>query len=101
MSRTLRSLGAELVRWQRNGLHPVNLVQHADGLFFDCPALGHEHSLLVWFAGRSIPASLEPTARWTVSGSTIDDLTLVPSVNAAVSDPTCWHGWVTNGVAVS
>jgi len=34
--------------------------------------------------------------RWNVSGTSLEDLTLVPSID--VGRPSCWHGFITTGV---
>ena len=77
----------------------------ADGVIFLCPLCyaknGGEvgtHSVLVWFAGRKVPAEVRPLPRWAVSGTSVDDLTLSPSIDLRGGD---WHGWVRNGEATS
>lgn len=74
----------------------------ADGVMFLCPQCYAKnggdvgtHSVLVWFAGRKAPPDVEPSPRWAVSGTGLDDLTLNPSINC----PGDWHGWVRNGDA--
>ena len=66
----------------------------AQGILFLCPACVNKdgHSLLVWFADRGVPAEALPAPRWKATGTTFEDLSLSPSVNAG-----CWHGFVTNG----
>lgn len=72
------------------------------------PNGGRPHAIIVPFANpRNAPAcppghgpnSRDPNAprpRWQfVSGSSLADLTLSPSV--AVGSPECWHGWIQNG----
>lgn len=57
-------------------------------------------SVLVWFRGRGVPDDKDPgPGRWTVSGTSFDDLTLDPSVDLSCSGeyPGRWHGWVKNG----
>lgn len=90
----------------------VATLAEADHLMFLCPlcfgknggAIG-THSVMVTFAGRVVPddagsrsADGKPT-RWTVvSGSSIDDLVLSPSILLNSSSPPeqgChWHGFV-------
>jgi hypothetical protein len=81
----------------------------AQGVMFDCPHPGHDHSLLVWFSnpiggGEAAGPEWRPSPRWRRAGETIDTLTLDPSANAD-TDPRsgpehrCWHGWVRNGAA--
>ncbi len=80
--------------------------RHADGVLFECPLCG-AHSVLVWFAGRNIPSDLRPLPRWHHSGSSLQDLTITPSINLDVisrdkphDKSDCkWHGFVTNGCA--
>lgn len=82
----------------------------ADGVMFLCPKCFAEnggevgtHSILIWFQGSR---STFPV-RWEARGSSIDDLTLSPSIalNENMKDvpgepPICrWHGHVTNGDA--
>lgn len=35
--------------------------------------------------------------RWSRAGDTLDDLTLVPSIDCTVTDRACWHGFVVAG----
>lgn len=83
-------------------------IDGAQGIMFDCP-LCHGHSVLCWFSNpinaAKVADELEPKpGRWKASGSSIDDLTLEPSVNLdnqnARDHKAClWHGWVRNGDA--
>ena len=86
-------------------------IEGAQGLFLWCPcSYGHDeraHGLIIPFANpRNAPqlplnhgpyARNDPTrrVRWTMSGTGLQDLTLVPSVD--VGTPPCWHGHITNG----
>lgn len=93
----LLDLEATLVRCElRDGSEyhvPVDGLASAQGVRFLCPC-GEGHALVVWFANRGVPDGIEPLPRWEMSGSSLADLTLRPSVNAR-----CWHGFVTGGVA--
>lgn len=70
--------------------------------------LGRPHGLLIPFAnppsGVPVPAEHGPLSRdgktrprWTVSGSSLADLTLTPSVAVGPADKECWHGFITSG----
>lgn len=92
-------------------------IEGAQGLWFQCPvcAVGKEpgeedgrrfvrgaHYVLCWFSNpRNAPpldATWWPTiARWTMSGSSLDDLTLQPSI--LLKGGCNWHGYLTNGDA--
>lgn len=88
----------------------------AQGVMFQCPkcAVGCErgeedgrrfvrgaHYVLCWFrnpqGATAIPAEWYPKiARWEMSGTSLADLTLKPSI--LCSPPGCeWHGFITNG----
>lgn len=103
----LRDLNAEFVRYVQAGSFQrgSTAVSEAHGVIFDCPGCNGGHSVLVWFRDRPVPSTEEPSsARWEASGSTIDDLTLSPSINldtesARIAKTCCWHGWVKNGDA--
>lgn len=71
---------------------------------FDCPVHGKAHRVIVPFvnpldSGRPVMR----THLWFRTGETFDTLTLTPSIdytkydNGELRDPTCWHGWITNG----
>lgn len=64
------------------------------------------HAIDVPFADRSnaapVPAEFGPRTRggvarfrWTVRGTSLADLTIMPSID--VGTPSCWHGHITNG----
>lgn len=108
----LRDLDAVLVTVDPGDSRQYHYSRHGEsihGVEFDCPTLGHGERILVWFKnpiGPSGPGSgglpvrpdVGPLARWTVvSGTTVDDLTLSPSINVHGD----WHGWIRNGCAVS
>jgi hypothetical protein len=96
----------------KGGFHEMGeLRAGAQGLLFLCPltSSGHSHSILVWFADSGVPPEASPKFRWAAHGSSIDDLTLAPSINLDVPyvdekgvrhEPSCrWHGFVRAGVA--
>lgn len=77
----------------------------ADGVMFLCPKCFVAnagpvgvHSVICWFRGVDPEMSPKP-GRWDASGSTIDDLTLTPSVHLSGGGGCGWHGFVTNGRA--
>lgn len=96
---------------ERYEYHRVQIVAEADQVSFLCPlcfaknggAVG-THRVMVSLAGRNIPdaaGSRDHTgklSRWNVSGTTIDDLVLTPSI--LLHGPGCgWHGFVgSNGI---
>lgn len=80
----------------------VESFKDAQGIMFLCPHCFRKnggpvgtHRVLVWFEGRGAPPEYTPAPRWQVSGSSMDDLTIKPSIR--VND--CWHGFITNGEA--
>lgn len=65
---------------------------------------GRPHGVLLPFANpRNAPVAPDAfnrqadgrTPRWTMQGTGLDDLTLLPSV--AIGKPECWHGYITRG----
>lgn len=96
-------------------------LRGAQGVLFQCPkcAIGKErgeedgrrfvrgaHYIAVCFSnpiGAPVaPQEFDHNPRWTMSGTSIDDLTLSPSINLDVPENAggCgWHGFVTNGDA--
>lgn len=96
----LSDLDATFVQHMTDGnFREVAQIGEANGLLFDCPLCG-KHSVLCW--DRTIPPDIPPKpGRWTITGSSLDDVTLNPSVNLNVRpDSACkWHGWVRNGDA--
>lgn len=88
------------VRKHEDGTTPFECgvsFAEACGVKFDCPATrGHLH--FVPFEGRGIGDG------WNVSGTSLDDLTLTPSIlfhprTCRAMDEDCpgWHGFITNG----
>jgi hypothetical protein len=84
---------AGFVRHSEKYLVNVETLAEAHGVKFTCPC-GGGHGIIVWFADRDVPTDATPLYRWKATGTSLADLTLTPSVNAS-----CWHGFVTNGVA--
>lgn len=69
------------------------------GVTFICP-VHRTHRLAVWFENPAdgLPPERSAEHRWHREGTTFETLSLQPSVNAQVANPTCWHGFITNGV---
>jgi Family of unknown function (DUF6527) len=84
-------------RLHDDSLQDVDSLAEASGLMLDCPvcAGSKAHSVLVYFRDRGVPAEAKPgPGRWSVAGSTFEDLTLTPSVDCGSG---CWHGFITKG----
>lgn len=89
--------------------HDVDTLGEAQGIRFLCPKCFKQnagpvgtHSVICWFANRSVPADLHPLpGRWVPSGSGLDDLTFVgPGAASVLLTGGCgWHGFVKNGNA--
>lgn len=101
----LTELEPEFVRRLDDGRwETVPMLAEADGLEFTCPGCGG-HDMLVWFVGKVPNYALPGPGRWTPSGTGLEDLSLVPSINLArkLTAPTAdredcaWHGFITNG----
>lgn len=88
----------------------VDRLEEADGVWFLCPlcfAANHgvegTHGVLCWFVGR-VPDDVDPKpGRWTPEGTSLDDLTFVPSEgrtqSVALLSGCAWHGLVVGGDA--
>lgn len=88
----------------------VDTLADADGVMFLCPKCFAEnggpvgtHSVICWFVGK-VADDVDPKpGRWTPTGTSLDDLTFVPSAGRSHSvllKGACgWHGFVTNGSA--
>lgn len=96
-------------------------IDGAQGVLFQCPlcstgkppgeggGFAGAHYVLICFANprnaEPAPAEFDDNPRWTMEGTSLDDITLSPSVNLNVPNekgepPMCrWHGWVKNGDA--
>lgn len=100
----------QFVKYESAGaLSKVDTLSGADGVMFTCPKCASKtfdvpenqrsgHVVICWFVGK-VPAEASPgPGRWTASGTSIEDLTLSPSV--FLNGEGCgWHGWVRNGDA--
>ena len=75
----------------------------AHAIWFQCPC-GKHHNLIAF----EPTIDTEPTTRgglsrtggrWQRTGTTLDDLTLTPSIDVNSTSPggSCWHGFITNG----
>lgn len=114
----LRELEASFVTaGAEGGIGQLPDAQGAQGVMFKCPlcAQGAErnqdghlvgvHMVLVWFVNPEgappAPPDRRPLPRWTRTGTTLDDLTLSPSISLDVPGATgCrWHGYVFAGTA--
>lgn len=98
-------------RFARGAAKPTFFLEHvptlaeAHGIRFLCPksvaARGGKvgaHSVQIYFAGSPVPKDIGVNAkgdavRWNVSGTSLDDLSLSPSIQE--QDNICqWHGFV-------
>ena len=79
-------------------------INGAQGLVMFCPC--GTHSLIVPFANPRNASDVPPDhgpwnrertyrPRWTMSGTGLRDLSLIPSIDAGKES--CWHGFITNG----
>lgn len=81
---------------------PVESIADADLVKFLCPkcfaANGGKkgtHQVYAEFAGRNCPPEMNNGVRWQFSGTSIDDLTITPSILCIGG--CAWHGFVENG----
>lgn len=117
---TLRNLDGQFIRYReesademfaRGVAKPAFFLEHvatlaeAHGIRFICPKsfathggkVG-AHSVQVYFSGTPVPRHIGVNAkdepvRWTASGTSLDDLSLSPSIQE--QDNICgWHGFV-------
>jgi len=107
----LRDLDGGLYRYPGNNLFvPVKARAKADSVMFLCPLCFEKnkgkrgtHSVRVDFVGGRVPDDVcikneeGKPVRWTAVGTTIDDLTLTPSIQ--ILHGCKWHGFVTKGDA--
>lgn len=68
------------------------------GVLMDCPC-GCEHLLYVAFSNPIDGGPADETRGWQRTGDTLETLTLTPSVQRIA--PCTWHGFITNGEAVT
>jgi len=101
---SLRDLDARLIASTGEGFRDVDTVDEAQGVIFLCPKcyVAHggsigTHAVICW--SPKAPASIPPgPARWTITGTSLDDLSLSPSIQ--LTSGCMWHGFVTNGEAL-
>lgn len=120
---TLKELGARLIAYREETkeemfargvdkpaayFQHVSMLHEAHGVRFICPKsfathggkVG-AHSVQVYFVGSPVPSDMGTnndgqTVRWSASGTSLDDLSLSPSIQE--QDSICgWHGFVGNG----
>jgi hypothetical protein len=109
MTTPLHELDAEFLTHTPRGFHRGNDIATAQGILFVCPSCYRKngssdigvHSVLVWFANRGVPDEAEPLPRWNVSGTSLADVSITPSINLATDEASQgeWHGYITNGYA--
>jgi hypothetical protein len=88
----------------------VDALADADGVWFLCPlcyaanngSIG-THGVICWFVDK-VPDSVPPKpGRWTPTGTSLHDLTFVPSAGRShsvlLTAGCAWHGFVVNGDA--
>jgi len=82
----------------------VPTFAEAQGILFLCPSCFSRndgkgvHSVLVWFRDKGVPPEMFPAPRWVATGTSLEDLTISPSINLVTPDqPNEWHGWIING----
>jgi hypothetical protein len=89
----------------------VETLAEADGLNFLCPKCYHAnkgavgtHRVTCWFEG-CVPDDASPgPGRWTPEGSSLADLTFIPSerekaVSVLLKGGCGWHGFIVGGCA--
>lgn len=104
----LTELEPQFIRYElengRESLPYVSALAEAQGVLFLCPACFKAnngpvgtHMVLCWFRDRGVPDTATPKpGRWSVNGTSCEDLTLAPSV-LLNGDGCGWHGFVTAG----
>ena len=70
-----------------------------DILVFDCPACPGHHWIPVPYTSTGGAALSEGHPVWKVSGETLGDVTIHPSVDGT-KGPCLFHGWVRSGKVV-
>lgn len=101
----LRDLEPWLIRYARRDgreiMQHVESLADAQGLVFLCPLCRETngHSIGVWFRDRGVPDEATPKGRWGVSGTSLDDLTLAPSIH--ITTGCGWHGFIRAGQIVT
>ena len=114
---SLRELEAYFTKYEdKDKYHHVDTLAEADGVWLLCPACfvkNHgsvgTHMIMVGFVGRCPPGSYTQDGngndtRWTVSGTGLDDLQCLPSINLDVypqrpklPNDCVWHGFIGAG----
>ena len=117
---TLRELNGQFIRYREEStdemfasggakpsflIEPVPAFAEAHGVRFICPksfashgGLVGAHLVQVYFVGSPLPGHIGvnakgDTVRWAASGTSLDDLSLTPSIQE--QDNVCgWHGFV-------
>lgn len=80
----------------------VESLDGANAVFFYCPcSFGGDagaHGCLIPFANprNGVPHAPGPQG-WQMSGSSLKDLSLTPSLLIGGQAAQCWHGYLTNG----
>ena len=102
----LVDLEAEFVATTEQGYQRVETFAEAQGVAHLCPKCFAEnggdvgtHWCISWFAGRNTPSTAVPSPRWQASGSSLEDLTLAPSIQ--IVGGCNWHGYIQNGAIVN
>lgn len=104
-------------RWDDiNGTqHFYDTPSRVGGISFNCPIhtkkcehcnqnLPQSHRLVVWFSNPidGLPPQYGINYLWNREGSTFEDLSLNPSIDASryidkETNTVCWHGFISNG----
>lgn len=113
------------IREDGGAFRRIDSIEGAQAVFLYSPCgyglTDGTHGVIVPFANprnaSAVPAAFKPTPRWEMSGASLDDLTLTPSIDCTVENPEhaeanraaglqpgecrpgrrCWHGFITNG----
>lgn len=94
----LRDLEGQLIHSTPEGWRDVDTFAEADGVIFDCPLCGG-HKITVF--STEAPAELEAAPngkRWTLSGTSLDDLSATPSIQ--LTSGCMWHGHIRDGEVI-
>jgi uncharacterized protein DUF6527 len=95
----LRDLDAKFVHSTAQGWRDVDTFAEADGVLFDCPECGG-HKVIVFSTDAPVELAAAPNGkRWTLSGTSLDDLTIIPSIQ--LTSGCMWHGIVQKGEVLS
>jgi hypothetical protein len=99
----LVDLGARFFRLGNDAaLQPIDTLAGAQCVRFYCPKClklnggpSGTHTVLCLFRDRGVANSVAGL-RWSIGGSSLANLTLLPSVQLVGG--CSWHGWITQGV---